>query len=167
MARSTNLFSIAAQSPCCCELRAAKLLNGLHAGALAGLPVSAKVRLCGSLLRLSAGGRMMRQAGRYQQVRILASRESAGVLTVKSVVVSSCARMGRLTGTLLRGTPPFASGAHVAPVALVNDTLDGAIEVHGRRSENTDLIVEISLQPWHSYRPDGVILFRCEPRSSV
>ena len=29
------------------------------------------------------------------------------------------------------------------------------------RSENTDLIVEISLQPWNSFKPDGVILFRC------
>jgi uroporphyrinogen decarboxylase len=27
------------------------------------------------------------------------------------------------------------------------------------RSETTDLIVEISLQPWHSFKPDGVILF--------
>ncbi|PSC72339.1 uroporphyrinogen decarboxylase [Micractinium conductrix] len=27
------------------------------------------------------------------------------------------------------------------------------------RSENTDLIVEISLQPWKSFRPDGIILF--------
>lgn len=29
------------------------------------------------------------------------------------------------------------------------------------RSETTELIVEISLQPWNSFRPDGVILFRC------
>lgn len=28
------------------------------------------------------------------------------------------------------------------------------------RSETTDLIVEISLQPWKSFQPDGVILFR-------
>ena len=27
------------------------------------------------------------------------------------------------------------------------------------RSETTDLIVQISLQPWHSFKPDGVILF--------
>jgi uroporphyrinogen decarboxylase len=27
------------------------------------------------------------------------------------------------------------------------------------RSEVTDLIVEISLQPWHSFNPDGVIIF--------
>ena len=29
------------------------------------------------------------------------------------------------------------------------------------RSETTDLICEISLQPWESFKPDGVILFRC------
>ncbi len=29
------------------------------------------------------------------------------------------------------------------------------------RSEVTDLIVEISLQPWNSFKPDGVIIFRC------
>lgn len=28
-----------------------------------------------------------------------------------------------------------------------------------QRSEEKDLIVEISLQPWHSFKPDGVILF--------
>lgn len=28
------------------------------------------------------------------------------------------------------------------------------------RSETTDLIVEITLQPWNSFRPDGLILFR-------
>jgi len=27
------------------------------------------------------------------------------------------------------------------------------------RSETTDLIVEITLQPWHSFKPDGLILF--------
>jgi uroporphyrinogen decarboxylase len=27
------------------------------------------------------------------------------------------------------------------------------------RSERTDLIVEITLQPWNSFKPDGVILF--------
>ena len=28
------------------------------------------------------------------------------------------------------------------------------------RSETTGLVVEISLQPWRSFQPDGVILFR-------
>jgi uroporphyrinogen-III decarboxylase len=28
------------------------------------------------------------------------------------------------------------------------------------RSETTELIVEISLQPYNSFKPDGVILFR-------
>ena len=28
-----------------------------------------------------------------------------------------------------------------------------------QRSETTDLIVEITLQPWHSFKPDGLILF--------
>ncbi len=28
-----------------------------------------------------------------------------------------------------------------------------------QRSEVTELIVEITLQPWHSFRPDGIILF--------
>jgi len=28
-----------------------------------------------------------------------------------------------------------------------------------QRSENTDLVVEITLQPWESFKPDGVILF--------
>ncbi|KAL3576581.1 hypothetical protein D5086_021864 [Populus alba] len=27
------------------------------------------------------------------------------------------------------------------------------------RSETTDLIVEISLQPWEAFQPDGVIIF--------
>jgi uroporphyrinogen decarboxylase len=27
------------------------------------------------------------------------------------------------------------------------------------RSENPDLAIEISLQPWHAFQPDGVILF--------
>ncbi len=31
------------------------------------------------------------------------------------------------------------------------------------RSETTGLIVEISLQPWRSFQPDGVILFRHVP----
>lgn len=30
------------------------------------------------------------------------------------------------------------------------------------RSETTELIVEITLQPWRSFRPDGIILFRWE-----
>lgn len=32
------------------------------------------------------------------------------------------------------------------------------------RSEVTDLIVEISLQPWNSFKPDGVIIFRWDGR---
>ena len=28
------------------------------------------------------------------------------------------------------------------------------------RSENTDLIVDITLQPFRSFQPDGIILFR-------
>lgn len=31
--------------------------------------------------------------------------------------------------------------------------------LHSQRSETTDLIVEITLQPWESFKPDGLILF--------
>jgi uroporphyrinogen decarboxylase len=27
------------------------------------------------------------------------------------------------------------------------------------RSENVDVSVEVTLQPWHAYKPDGVVLF--------
>jgi hypothetical protein len=36
-----------------------------------------------------------------------------------------------------------------------------------KRSETTDLICEISLQPWESFRPDGVIIFRYRASSRL
>jgi uroporphyrinogen decarboxylase len=47
------------------------------------------------------------------------------------------------------------AGRYMAAYRKLSEKYPGFRE----RSETTDLIVEISLQPWNAFRPDGVIIF--------
>eukprot|EP00889_Picochlorum_renovo_P004673 jgi/Picre1/31703/NNA_007054.t1 len=79
-----------------------------------------------------------------------------------SVNGSSLRRSDRSSTCAIRASSaPVVSAASTDDIAplMVRAARGEKIERPPARSEQTDLIVEISLQPWNSFKPDGVILF--------
>ena len=105
---------------------------------------------------------MMRQAGRYMKVRPPACWRPLQCVSTRG------------TTTALHATfpPPISVHPHHPPIhthahkpthprlrAQVYQDLCKTHKTFRERSENVDVAVEVSLQPWRAFQPDGVILF--------
>lgn len=105
---------------------------------------------------------MMRQAGRYMKVRFFIScffktliRKSKRHSTLASAKTLFEKRVKTLTCRKLPKPPPTTQ----KNLLQVYQDLCKKHKTFRERSENADVAVEVSLQPWRAFKPDGVILF--------
>ncbi|XLS86170.1 hypothetical protein HN51_036336 [Arachis hypogaea] len=75
------------------------------------------------------------------------------------VILSSNPLLVKAARGELVSRPPACMMRQVGRYMAVYRKLAEKYPSFGERSETTNLIVEISLQPWNAFRPDGVIIF--------
>ncbi|KAG0571680.1 hypothetical protein KC19_VG033700 [Ceratodon purpureus] len=136
---------------------------GLHCDKVG---VSVEVVRVERAARLGSGAWQMGSCSVSQLCSVVSKSGASGVVKKKCGVVTRAATVVSSDPLLVRAArkenveraPAWMmrqAGRYMADYRKLSEKHPSFRE----RSENTDLIVEISLQPWKAFRPDGVIIF--------